>query len=272
MTLLPRARLDLHMHSSRSDGKLSPESVLAAAAAGGLDVIALTDHDLPPTIPQGPQRVGHREIHVVHGVEISAMHEGRELHLLAYFPGEMPADFVAFCVERAQSRARRYADALDAIGLPGMDGPDQDAREGRRALTRYHLARALVLAGHSATLADAFRQWAGEHLSYVPALDLLFVDAIAAVHDAGGFSSWAHPDLELARAWTQTFAAVGLHALEAHRPSVGRGVRDTLARLAFKHRLGVTGGSDWHGWQGELGSFSVPLRQVTDLARAVAIA
>lgn len=272
MTLLPRARLDLHMHSSRSDGRLSPEGVLAAAAAGGLDAIALTDHDLPPAIPQGLHRLGPRQIHVVHGVEISAMHEGRELHLLAYFPGEMPADFVDFCLGRARSRARRYAEALDNMGLSGMAPPDEDAHEGRRALTRYHLARALVSAGHSATLSDAFQRWAGEHQPYVPALDLQFVDAIAAVREAGGFSSWAHPDLELARAWTGIFASAGLHALEAHRPSVGRGVRDTVARLAFKHRLGVTGGSDWHGWQGELGNFAVPLRQMTELARAVAIA
>lgn len=272
MTLLPRARLDLHMHSSRSDGRLPPDGVLAAAVAGNLDVIALTDHDLPPSLAQGLHRVGPRTIHVVHGVEISAMHEGRELHLLAYFPDEMPADFVDFCLGRARSRAQRYAGALDAMGLPDMDGPDEDAREGRRALTRHHLARALVAAGHSATLSDAFRQWAGEHQPYVPALDLQFVDAIGAVRDAGGFSSWAHPDLAQAQAWVGVFAAAGLHALEAHRPSVGRGVRDTLARLAYKHRLGVTGGSDWHGWQGELGNFAVPLRQMPDLARAVAIA
>lgn len=272
MTLLPRARLDLHMHSVRSDGKHSPEAVLAAAAAGGLDAIALTDHDLPPSLPPGRQQVGPRSVVVIHGVEISAMHAGRELHLLAYFPGEMPASFQDFCVRRARSRAQRYATAIANMGLAGVTEPDAAAWEGQRSLTRYHLAKALVEAGHCATLTDAFRGWVGEDLGYVPALDLDFVDAIAAVREAGGFSSWAHPDLEQAQAWTGIFAAAGLNALEAHRPSIGKGIRDTLARLAFKHRLGVTGGSDWHGWHGSLGAFSVPLRQVSELAKLVALA
>ncbi len=272
MSLLPRARLDLHMHSVLSDGKYSPDSVLAAAAAGGLDAFALTDHDLPPALSPGAQRVGPRTITVIHGVEISAMHAGRELHLLAYFPGEMPASFQTFCVQRARSRALRYAQAIENMGLSGVAEPDAAAWEGRRALTRYHLARALVDAGHCGTLTDAFRGWVGEDQGYVPALDLQFVDAIAAVREAGGFSSWAHPDLAQAQLWTGIFAAAGLNALEAHRPGVGKGIRETIARLAFKHRLGVTGGSDWHGWQGSLGAFSVPLRQVSELAKLVALA
>lgn len=272
MSLLPRARLDLHTHSRLSDGRLSPEGLLAAAAAGGLDVLAITDHDLPPALPAGPTRVGPRTVLVVHGVEISATHQGRELHLLAWFPGEMPESFRAFCVERARSRARRYAEALENMALAGMAEPDLEAVEGRRALTRWHLAKALVEAGHAATLSDAFKAWVGEHQPYVPEMDLQFVDAIAAVRAAGGFSSWAHPDPEQAAIWTGTFAAAGLHALEAHRPSIGKGVRESLARLAFRHRLGVTGGSDWHGWQGELGHFAVPLRQVSELARGVGIA
>ncbi len=272
MNLLPRARLDLHMHSVLSDGKLTPEAVLTAAANGRLDAFALTDHDLPPALPSGPTRVGARTVIVIHGVELSAMHAGRELHLLAWFRGDMPEEFQRFLVERARARARRYAEAVQSMGLTGLPEPDQDAWEGRRALTRYHLARALVTAGHCGNIGDAFRAWVGEDCGHVPPLDLQFVDAIAAVRAAGGFCSWAHPDPEQAAAWSATFAAAGLHALEAHRPSVGKGVRESLARLAFKHRMGVTGGSDWHGWQGELGHFAVPLRQVPELARLVALA
>lgn len=273
MSLGPKARLDLHAHSDRSDGRHPAEVVLTRAAAGGIDVFALTDHDLPPALPAGPMRVGLRTITLVHGVEISGMHEGRELHLLAYFPGEMPSDFVDFCRTRARARAERYAAAIDAMGLPGLAGPDAAARAGERALTRHHLARALVEAGHASSLGHAFSAWVGEPNPYVPPLDLSFVDAIARVRATGGYCSWAHPDPDQARAWAGLFAVAGLQALEAHRPGVGRMVRDGLARLAFKKGLGITGGSDWHGWYpGELGAFTVPLRQLDAFGRAVGIA
>lgn len=271
-TRSPRTRLDLHMHTSRSDGRFPPAEVLRRCALGGLDAIAITDHDLPPPLAAGVYTVGERALTVIHGVEISAMHRGVELHLLAYFPGTMPISFADFCTNRAISRADRYASAVAAMGLPDLPPPDAAARAGERALTRLHLAQALVAAGHATGLGDAFLRWAGEAAGYVPDLDLALVDAIGRVREEGGFSAWAHPDPDQAAAWTGELARAGLHALEVHRPGIGKGQREVLARLAFKHRLSVTGGSDWHGWHaGELGAFSFPLRQADAFARAVGL-
>ena len=86
----PHTRLDLHLHSTLSDGKLSPEDLLTECAEAGLDCIALTDHDLPPALKAGRNMVGKKVLHVLHGVELSGSHEDREFHLLVYFPGEMP--------------------------------------------------------------------------------------------------------------------------------------------------------------------------------------
>lgn len=270
--LPPRARLDLHMHSLRSDGRWPAEEVLRRAAVGGLNVIALTDHDLPPALPVGPQSVAGRWVHVVHGVELSTMHEGEELHLLVWFPGEMPLVFKELCVRLCQARADRYDEAIARMGLPGLAPADEDARAGRRALTRLHLAKALVGAGHVPNLSTAFAQWCANRLPYVPPVALDFREAIGLARDAGGFTAWAHPPVEQAERWAGLFARAGLHALEAHRPNVGRGGRDTMIRLAFRNRMEVTGGSDWHGWApGELGAFSFPLRQAGAFVRAIGL-
>lgn len=270
--LSPKARVDLHMHSNRSDGRYSAEEVLRRALLGGLDVLALTDHDLAPGLAPGLWKAGDRTLHVVHGAELSGTHEGRELHLLVYFPGQMPASFVDFCTARAQYRARRYADAVVAIGEPALRGPDAQAIAGERSLTRLHLAQALVDAGIATSWSHAFTRWAGESAGILPPFDLSFVEAISVARAAGAFTSWAHPDPDDAQRWAGVFAAAGLHALEALRPGIGRGVRDTLSRLAHKHGMSVTGGSDWHGWQaGELGAFSVPARQLDPFLRAVGL-
>jgi predicted metal-dependent phosphoesterase TrpH len=96
------ARLDLHCHSTSSDGRYPAAEVLARALASGLDVLSLTDHDLPPVLPPGlvarPPNVktGAPEapLRLIHGVEVTGAHDGREYHLLVYFPGEMPAEFI----------------------------------------------------------------------------------------------------------------------------------------------------------------------------------
>ena len=165
-------RLDLHMHSTRSDGKLTPDEVLQQCASGGLDVIALTDHDMPPALPWGQHSVAGRTIRVIHGVELSTTHQDTEQHLLVYFPQEMPASFAAFCRQLAIARADRYDTAVQRIGLAGLARADERARRGERALTRTHLSQALVDTGHARTLQQAFDRWTGERAGLVPHVQL----------------------------------------------------------------------------------------------------
>lgn len=272
--LRPRARFDLHLHSDLSDGTLPPAEVLRRCAEGGLDVIALTDHDIGPALPHGPHRVGGRTIHLVHATEVSGVHEGRELHLLVYFPGEMPAPYRERLRTHSALRATRYAAAVARLGLPGLAPPPAAAMAGERALTRVHLSRAIVDAGHAADMGDAFRRYTGSHLGRVPLVELGFLDAIAEARAAGGLCSWAHPPLEAVEAWLATFARAGLHALEAARPSLAAIDRNRLLRAAHKHGLLVTGGSDNHCFPGSrgLGSWSFPAREARPVARALGFA
>lgn len=252
----PKAgRLDLHVHSDGSDGKWPAAEVLRRAAAGRIDVLALTDHDLPPRLAAGTHTTDDGAVRVLHGTEVSGSHEGREFHLLVYFPGEMPVSYVGFLRERTAARARRYDEARVALGVTAEVAPASEAAHaGEVALTRHHLVRALRDAGLVPDSRTGFAR-VGAVLAPVA---LPFTEAIQHARAHGGLPSWAHPDLADAQSYTKAFVAAGLRGLEGARPRQDRATRNGLKKLAERHGLLVTGGSDWHGWhEGELGMYAV---------------
>lgn len=247
-------RLDLHVHSDRSDGRHPPAEVLARALRNGLDVLALSDHDLPPALEPGIHRAGEAAVRVLAAAEVTGSHEGREFHLLVYFPGAVPGPYREFLRGQAQLRARRYDEAVARLGL-ALPPAGEDAHRGERALARTHLARGLVQGGHVPNLDGAWRLLAGP--AKVPLVETPFVDCIRGAVAAGALTSWAHPALADAQRYAPEFTAAGLHALEAERPSLSRPTRNGLARLCKRLGLLRTGGSDWHGWwPGDLGDFA----------------
>lgn len=269
-TLHGAARVDLHVHTTRSDGRYAPLEVLRRCAAARLDVVALTDHDLASDLPAGPVHVDDRSVHLLHAAEVSGVHRGKEQHLLVYFPGQAPEGFRVFCRQRAQRRAVRYEEARARIGLPGVVPADEAALDGRRSLTRLHLAHALVAAGHAGSRREAFDRWTGDDAGAVPAIDLPLVEAIDVARSFGGVTSWAHPQAEVAQAWAGELARAGLHGLEGIRPGTGRRYRKLMKNLAAKHHLLLTGGSDWHGWfPGELGAFAMDGQQARPFLKAL---
>jgi len=259
-------RVDLHCHSIASDGMVEAAVLAQRAAAAGLSALAITDHDLPPVLGAGTVQHEDHTLRLIAGVELSTMHEDRELHLLVYFPADMPADFAEWCRDRARWRARWYDTCGEALGLDSVRA-DAQAHAGQRTLTRLHLARAVVAAGKSRNLREAFDEHVGHASTVIPSLNMAFLDALAVAKDAGGWTSWAHPPPALADRWAEMFAERGLDALETHRPV--KTARNRLASLAHKHGMGITGGSDWHGWEKrKMGSFRVPARALhrTDTA------
>jgi 3',5'-nucleoside bisphosphate phosphatase len=262
--LRPSTRFDLHLHSLRSDGRYAPEEVLLRCAAAGLDVVALTDHDLANDVPPGDHQVGGRTLRVLAGAEISGVHEGREQHLLVYFPGEVPPAFRMFCAEQCRLRASRYATAVENLALPGLPPPDEVALRGDAALTRHHLARHLVASGHVSTVRDAFARYLADSFGNVPPIALPFTEAIRFARAQGGVTSWAHPPLAVLEAFLPAFTAAGLQGIEALRPCVSSDARHRYRAAARRHGLVLTGGSDWHGWTDEhdLGLFRVEAREI----------
>jgi len=267
--LRPGARFDLHLHSTNSDGKFAPQDVLRRCARAGLDVVALTDHDFASPLPTGTQMIEGRSIHVIAGAELSGLHEGTEYHLLVYFPGDIPAAFRDLCRRQCQERAVRYETALDALQLSGPV-PDLIARNGDRALTRLHLAGALVDAGLVSCRAQAFAKYLGDSHGTVPKLSLPFTDAIRIARQTGGFTSWAHPPRPAVERHLEAFVAAGLQGLEGIRPMLNSRNRRFYRTTARRYGLYLTGGSDWHGWHDAApGLFRVHAVEIGDFVDAL---
>lgn len=271
LTLPKSARIDLHMHTNLSDGRYPPDEVLRRCALAKLDLVAITDHDLPPAWPRGWTEVDGHRLYLLHAAEVSGVYEGTEQHLLVYFPGEMPEGFRELCRTQAQLRAERYEIARGRLNLDGVPPADPAARAGERALTRLHLAQAVAAAGHTKSTREAMDRYLAEGRDLVPNVTLDWFEAIRIARAHGGLCSWAHPSIDRAKQWTRTFAAAGLQGLEALRPGTGGAYRSQMRQLARKSNLFLTGGSDFHGWSpGVLGEFAIDAQQADGFLRALA--
>jgi 3',5'-nucleoside bisphosphate phosphatase len=250
----PDFRADLHLHTLRSDGIKSSQQVLEECVKGGLDVIAITDHDIDPIVPSGLQVVNDQQIHVLHGAELSGVHLGKEYHLLVYFPGEMPTEFRDLCKELCQQRAHRYDEAIQNLGINLKKAP-AEAYDGDVALTRTHLARELLEKNIVVSYDQAFRDYLKKE-GMVPLIKLSFIDAIKQAKKCGAFVSWAHPSVDMARSYAKLFSKEGLDALEVVRPKQSRQKRRQLNKIADSLNLYKSGGSDSHGFGPPLGTFA----------------
>lgn len=251
-------RIDLHVHSSASDGTDSPAALLGLAGQVGLDVVALTDHDTTAgwaeaiaAVPPG--------LTLVPGIEISARWwEGPGspigLHLLAYLPDPDEPELAAALAAVRRNRSTRAQRMVDLLRAGGIDVTwDEVLSDAAGApVGRPHLAQALIRRGLVDTVSEAFApQWLGQQFR-LPKDDLEVFDALRLIRGAGGVPVFAHPlahrrgrvvpDTVIAE-----MAAAGLAGLEADHPDHGPAERDHARRLATELGLFVTGSSDYHG-------------------------
>jgi 3',5'-nucleoside bisphosphate phosphatase len=255
-------RIDLHIHSTASDGSLSPAAVAGAAQAGRLDVIALADHDTVAGV--GPAQAAAGDgVRVIPALELSTRHRGTELHVLGYYIDLAEPRLAAF-VERAttrrEDRIREMIRLLAGLGVHVEFG-DVLAAAGSRpdSIGRPHLARAVVAKGYATAVGDVFDRYLGdEGPAFVPLALITPAEAIALIHGAGGVAVWAHPRPESLEAELPGLQDSGLDGVECYRPRTLPSEVDRISRVAAARGLFVTGGSDWHGdWHGPLGSFAV---------------
>lgn len=250
-------RIDLHVHSTASDGALPPEAVVRAARDGGLDLIALADHDT--TAGVGPALAAAEGIVVIPAIEVSTTFEDIDLHILGYFVDPQAAGLLRHARAAAQLREERIRGMLDLLKQHGVHVPLDAVREaaGDAALARPHLARAMVDADAVRSVNDAFDAFIGDGgPAFLPTRLPPPADAIRLIHEAGGVAVWAHPPAKLLESQTAEFARKGLDGVECRRPRMTRGEIDRALRIAREYGLLPTGGSDWHGpWNGDLGAF-----------------
>lgn len=252
-------RIDLHTHSNASDGTDTPAELVANAAAAGLDVVAITDHD---TVRGWDAAIAARPdaLTLVPGTEFSCKYQpenGRRisLHLLGYL---FDPDHEGLRRERARLRESRLArgrtivERMVAAGLP-ISWDQVSALAGGGTVGRPHLGRALVESGHVASVDEAFAGPLSSRAPYYePKADTDVFDAIALLRAAGGLPVFAHP-IATRRGPTVSdeviaaMAGAGLVGLEVDHPDHDKQDRVRAARLARELGLIATGSSDYHG-------------------------
>ena len=255
--------VDLHTHSTASDGILPPEQVIEAAARCGLKAIALTDHDTIGGVPAARSAGDRLGIRVIAGVELSAFQEDHEVHVLALHLTHLEALEKRLLELRAQrfTRAERIVDKLNALGIP-VTFDEVLAQANGGAVGRPHVARALIARGVVHDFRDAFMTYLGGNGSaFVPKDKLSVADAIAIAHEAGALAIWAHPGNLGRRERLEPLIAAGLDGIEIRHPSHSGEDIKRLQALTDFFGLVPSGGSDWHGaTEGprRLGTMNIP--------------
>ncbi len=259
--------IDLHVHSTASDGSLAPEAVVKRAMAAGLSAIGLTDHDTVGGIPEAVAAGERFGVRVIGGCEFSAAAPWGEMHVLGYFLPSNSAPLEAFLERSRADRVRRAQAMVERLQRLGVDLSFESVLNESRggAVGRPHVARAIVRHGGAIDQGDAFDRYLGRgRPAFVEKTLPAFHTISELVHADGGLVSVAHLKERGTRAFIERLKGEGLDAVETRHPSHDPDLRARLTDIALKLGLLRTGGSDWHGdpepgvTHGTIGSQQVP--------------
>ena len=246
--------IDLHLHTTASDGALSPSELVLEARAAGLSIISITDHDTTAGYDAARAVAPGAGVELVPGIEISAVADGRDVHVLGYFIDPQSAVLRGFLERQREDRLRRVREMgarLAALGAPIDVEPILAEALRGRSVGRPQIASALLARGHVATRDEAFDrflEYGGP--AYVARCGASASDVISIIHAAGGLASLAHPGLLRRDHLIAPLAAAGLDALEVRHSDHDAATEAKYRALAQSLGLLVTGGSDFHGDNG----------------------
>ena len=243
-------RVDLHVHTTASDGLLEPVDLVRAVRAAQVEVFSVTDHDTVDGLEGAKRAADAAGLSLVTGVELSAYWGTVEFHILGYFIDPANAAFRVFLNTTREARHVRLHAMLSRLQAMGMRVPAADvlARAQNGNVGRPHLARALVARGFVGSADEAFDRYLGaDKPAYVPRPDVSVTDAIAVIRKAGGIASLAHPGLHNRDEAIPDLMAAGLTAIEVYHPKHAFGRARRYRRIAQRYGLLITGGSDFHG-------------------------
>jgi 3',5'-nucleoside bisphosphate phosphatase len=276
MTGVDSVCVDLHTHSTASDGARAPRDVVRAARELSLAAIALTDHDTVDGLAEATDEGGLQGVRVIPGIELSAVEGDSETHVLGLHLQHVTRLESQLHGLRAMrlTRAERIVVRLNELGVR-VTLDDVLVQSAGGAVGRPHIARALVNDGWATDLRDAFDRYLGNgRPAFVPKDRLSIDDAIAMIHDAGGLAILAHPGQSGTRKRIEALAAVGLDGVEVRHPSHNADDVARLSALVEHFRLVPSGGSDWHGSaEGgrTLGMMRVPIAWLERQDQAIAL-
>ena len=245
--------VDLHTHSTASDGLYTPTDLLQRAHDAGLRVLALTDHDTTNGLEEAAQAAARLSIDFIPGIELNTDVGNDEIHVLGYYLEYQRPEFQRILQVLRDARVRRGQRMVELLQEQGITISWDRVREiAQGSVGRPHVARALVEAGYAQSIPEAFEKYIGKgRPAYVPRYKLTPIDAIGLIRSVNGLPVMAHP-IELPglvelRKWLPDLVAAGLVGLETYYGPYTKEDEQQLLTLADQYRLIPTGGTDFHG-------------------------
>jgi len=271
--------IDLHLHTTASDGRCTPHELVDRASRAGVTVMAVTDHDTVAAIPDVQSAAKACGIDVIAGIEITAIENGRDIHMLAYFLDPGDAQLAAFLGRQRTQRIMRVEALgvrLAQLGMPIDIEPIlmHARKQVGRSVGRPQIARAMIAAGYVVDTGEAFDRWlAAGRPAFVPRTGTLPGEVIGIVHGAGGLASLAHPGQTDVDSRISAYVQAGMDAIEVYHPDHDAAAIERYRHMASRLNLLATGGSDFHGdadHGGEPGAVALPVEDWTRLRDAAA--
>ena len=265
---------DLHLHTHFSDGTFSPEELAGHGARLGFAALALTDHDSVEGCARMAELCEASGIIFIPGTELTAEHEGTELHLLGYFVDtqnqKLLTEIARFQVGR-QNRIHEIVARLNELNMP-LEAGTVFALANCKSPGRPHVARALIKAGLVANLDEAFDRFLKKNRpAWVPKTKISALAGIELIHQAGGLAVMAHPGLNRTDEVIPALVDAGLDGIECFHTKHSTATTERYLEIADKYHLLVTGGSDCHGFsKGKplIGRIKLPYEYVEKLFAA----
>lgn len=249
---------DLHVHTTASDGKLSPEEVVRQSVKINLCGLAITDHDTVDGIAPAVQFISQEglDMELIPGIEFNTEVESAEVHILGYYLDYAQPSLLLKLQELNKSREERafkMVERLKRLGLP-IEFDRVKELAGGKVLGRPHVADAMIEKGYVFTIGEAFSRYLGYNQpAYVPRYKFLPKEAIDLIKNCGGLSVLAHPGLIKDQGLVSKFIAMGINGLEVYYPEHSEQQTSYYEAIADKNGLLVAGGSDFHGGPGDRG-------------------
>ncbi len=252
-------KIDLHVHTTYSDGVFSPEKIVDTALEVGLDAIAITDHDnvlsyqlavdyANKIIPKDSQKT----LEILPGVEINTMYNGYEIHILGYFMDLENSDFQKLIKTQQSARIKQTKEIITLLNKKAgikisFDDVKSLVADGG-SIGRPHIAKAITTAGGTLSVIEAYNKYINDQSSvYVQRKTVSPHDAVEVIYDAGGIPVFAHPfDVDIAESLTKELMNFGLRGIEAYHRKHSPAMVEYYSTIAEQLGLIITGGSDFH--------------------------
>lgn len=267
--------IDLHVHTTFSDGLLTPEEIVDLAVKKGLDGIAITDHDTIKGIDRARKRsVLYNKFTVIPGIEFSCDYYDEEVHILGYFIDHKSSELIKLTNKLKNERIKRGYKIIDKVNSIGLNISIDEVKKFAKHdfIGRPHIANALIEKGFANNIEDAFNRYLIKgKTGYIKRYKLSIIETIQLIHRIGGTAILAHPGLLNNEDIIKYTIDNGIDGIEAIHTKHSKKESDKFIGISKKNNLIITGGSDFHGEKinGEysLGKCFISIKSLEDLKR-----